>query len=38
MVNPLNIILPFLFTKRGAEARTAHEKAYKKQRNLPAHC
>lgn len=30
MVNPLNIILPFLFTKRGAEARTAHEKAYKK--------
>lgn len=30
MVNPLNIILPFLFTKRGAEARIGHEKAYKK--------
>ena len=30
MVNPLNIILPFLFTKRGVEARIGHEKAYKK--------
>lgn len=30
MVNPLNIILPFLFTKRGVEARIDHEKAYKK--------
>lgn len=37
MVNPLNIILPFLFTKRGAEARTAHEKSLQKNRGICLH-
>lgn len=30
MVNPLNIILPFLFTKRGAAEKADHAKAYQK--------